>query len=90
VRLVRASAPDKPDAKRVAEKPTRAGAMAADTSFVVRAAADDAFVVIASGNRTLAPVIGPGPDRANDETVPWAMTGPIWIDGDGDGRSLGR
>jgi hypothetical protein len=90
VRLVRASAPDKPDVKRVVEKPTPEGAIAADTTFVVSVAGDDAFVVIASGTQGLAPVLGPGPDRAADETAPWAMTGAIWIDADGDGRALGR
>jgi hypothetical protein len=24
------------------------------------------------------------------ELAPWAMSGPIWIDADGDGKSLGR
>jgi hypothetical protein len=90
VRLVRALAPDKPDVKRVVERPTPEGAIAADTTFVVSVAADDAFVVIASGTQGLAPVLGAGPDRAADETVPWAMTGAIWIDADGDGRALGR
>jgi hypothetical protein len=90
VRLVRASAPDKPDVKRVVERATPAGGIAADTTFVVSAAADDAFVVIASGTQGLAPVLGPGPDRSTDECAPWAMTGAIWMDADADGRALGR
>jgi hypothetical protein len=94
VRLIRASAPDKVETKRVA--PSRRpgpgaranlnAALVAETSFTVRSAKDDAFVVVASGTHPMAPVLA-GDDQ---EITPWAMTGAIWIDADGDGRSLGR
>ncbi|MGO9838202.1 MAG: CehA/McbA family metallohydrolase [Polyangiaceae bacterium] len=86
VSLVRASAPDKPDTKRIVAKPNESGALVADVSFDVRATADDAFVIVASGTRPMSPVLA-GDDR---EIVPWAMTGAIWIDADRDGRALGR
>jgi hypothetical protein len=86
VSLVRASAPDKPDTKHVVPKPNPAGALVADVSFDLRATADDAFVVIASGTRPMSPVLA-GDDR---EIVPWAMTGALWVDADRDGRALGR
>jgi len=86
VALVRATAPDRPQTKPVVETPNRSGALAADVSFEVRATGDDAFVVIASGARPMSPVLA-GDDG---EIAPWAMTGALWIDADGDGRSLGR
>jgi hypothetical protein len=89
VRLVRASVPDAPVIRRVVEKPTPGGALAADTVFTVRATVDDAFVVIASGSVSMAPVLA-GTGGNDPELLPWAMTGAIWIDADGDGRSLGR
>jgi hypothetical protein len=48
---------------------------------------DDAFVVIAEGTRPLSPVV---PADADGDVTPWAMTGAIWIDADGDGTALGR
>jgi hypothetical protein len=67
--------------------PTKAhGALVADVTFALRASADDAFVVIASGTDPMTPVLGGDPK----EITPYAMTGAIWIDGDGDGKSLGR
>ncbi|MBX3188316.1 MAG: CehA/McbA family metallohydrolase [Labilithrix sp.] len=63
-----------------------AGVMTAEASFSIRASADDAFVVIVSGTRAMKPMYG-GDDR---EISPWAMSGAIWIDADGDGKSLGR
>ncbi len=92
VRLVRASAPDDRDAsldRRVAAKINAAGAMAANVTFSVRAAADDAFVVIASGKKPMTPVLTAA-DGAESEIAPWAMSGAIWIDADGDGKALGR
>jgi hypothetical protein len=70
----------------VTEKPNAAGALAADATFTLRAAADDAFVVVASGKTPMTPVLAG--DAA--EITPWAMTGAIWIDADGDGNALGR
>jgi hypothetical protein len=62
------------------------GARGADLSFALRFDKDDAFFVVASGKKPLKPVLD-GDDR---EILPWAMTGAIWVDADGDGRSLGR
>ena len=92
LRLVRASAPDTDVAtltQRIAETPNAAGALAADAVFAVRASADDAFVVIASGARPMSPVLGSAAG-ADAEITPWAMSGAIWIDADRDGKSLGR
>ncbi|WP_437286141.1 hypothetical protein [Sorangium sp. So ce406] len=51
------------------------------------AVAEDTFVVaIVRGRRPLEPVLAGAPD----EILPFAMTAPLWIDADGDGRSLGR
>jgi hypothetical protein len=73
--------------KPVVEQPTARGSIAARAAFTLNVAADDAFVVIAEGSRPLVPVLGPESDRA---ILPWAMSGAIWIDADGDGKSLGR
>lgn len=62
------------------------GSMDADISFSVTATADDAFVVIVSGTRPMRPMFA-GEDR---EISPWAMTGAIWIDANGDGKALAR
>lgn len=70
----------------VTTKKTASGAMEADVTFTVRATADDAFVVIVSGSRPMKPMFS-GDDR---ELLPWAMSGAIWIDANGDGKSLGR
>jgi hypothetical protein len=86
VTVVRAMSPDKPQSKAVVEKASASGALVADVSFDVRVSEDDALVVVASGARPMSPVLG-GDDR---ETVPWAMTGAVWVDADGDGRALGR
>lgn len=67
-------------------KKAASGAMEADVTFSVRAAADDAFVVIVSGTRPMKPMFS-GEDR---ELNPWAMSGAIWIDANGDGKSLAR
>ena len=55
-------------------------------TFTVRVAADDAFVVIVSGTRPMRPMFS-GEDR---EISPWAMSGAIRIDANGDGKSLAR
>jgi hypothetical protein len=92
LRLLRASAPDANGAasiKAVTAKPTPSGGLAADATFTVVAPSDDAFVVVASGKKTMAPVLGALPG-AETEITPWAMTGAIWIDADGDGKALGR
>lgn len=87
VHVVRALGADGPqDEAVVAERP-KGGALAADVVFTIRAQTDDAFVVVASGSRPMSPVLAASSTR---EIEPWAMTGAIWIDADGDGRSLGR
>jgi hypothetical protein len=87
VRLLRASeaAPAFED-KAVKLTALPSGARGADVSFDARVDADDALFVVASGKRPLSPVL------VGDEQdiLPWAMTGAIWVDADGDGRALGR
>lgn len=49
--------------------------------------AEDSFVVaVVRGERPLEPVLQGEPE----EIRPFAMTAPLWIDADGDGRALGR
>ena len=67
-------------------KKEASGALTADATFAVRVTADDAFVVIVSGPKPMRPMFS-GED---EEIRPWAMSGAIWIDENGDGRSLGR
>lgn len=88
VRVLRSSEPAaKPDdPKRVPLSPLASGAQGADVTFVLQFERDDALFVIASGSRPLSPVLG-GDDA---EILPWAMSGAIWVDADGDGRALGR
>jgi hypothetical protein len=74
------------ETKHVTLAATKAGARAADATFVVRVAADDAIYVVASGSRPMTPVLAGDPK----EIAPWAMTGAIWVDADGDGKALGR
>jgi hypothetical protein len=70
----------------LAPKKGPTGALEADASFAVRAGVDDAFVVIVSGTKPMRPMLS-GEDR---EITPWAMSGAIWIDANGDGKSLAR
>jgi hypothetical protein len=86
VRVMRASAPAQPDVKTIRESLLPSGALAADVTFELGATSDDAFVVIATGDVTLAPVLA---SATAAEISPWAMTGALWIDADGDGRVLG-
>lgn len=72
--------------RRVAMAKTASGASSGRASFQIRARADDAFVVVVHGDRPMRPMLA-GDER---EIAPWAMTGAIWIDADGDGRALGR
>jgi hypothetical protein len=62
------------------------GAAQGNVSFTLDAPKDDAFIVSASGTQSMRPLLS-GDDR---ETAPFAMTGAIWIDADGDGKALGR
>lgn len=94
VRLLRASRTDADagsgavETKEITPKLNPRGALVADLAFSVPASSDDAFVVIASGRQSMAPIVAAGGN--SDEVAPWAMTGAIWIDADGDGHSLGR
>ena len=72
--------------KPVTMRPTASGALEATASFTLAVDKDDAFVVIASGEKPLSPVL-PG-DAA--EIRPYAITGAIWLDADADKHSLGR
>ena len=69
-------------------EPTRtpAGTLTGEARFSLKLDADDAVVAIVSGKKPMRPVFS-GDDA---EISPWAMTGAIWIDADGDGRSLGK
>jgi hypothetical protein len=88
LRVLRASEtkPVREERKAVTLFPLPTGARGADASFTLRFDSDDALFVVASGSRPLRPVLG-GDDR---EILPWAMTGAIWVDADGDGRALRR
>jgi len=55
-------------------------------TFTLRAPKDDAFVVLASGATPMTPVLS----GDTHEIAPHALTGAIWIDADGDGKSLSR
>ncbi|WP_437672825.1 hypothetical protein [Sorangium sp. So ce131] len=76
--------PPRPDARAggsLGER--RPGQTARDAISVT----EDTFVVaIVRGRRPLEPVLAGDPG----EILPFAMTAPLWIDADGDGRSLGR
>ena len=92
VRVIRASErPGAPGRERDAEKSVTLtalpnGARGADVTFALRFDADDAFFVVASGKRPLTPVL----DGDARGILPWAMTGAIWVDANGDGRALER
>ncbi|HEX4517799.1 MAG TPA: CehA/McbA family metallohydrolase [Polyangiaceae bacterium] len=77
---------NEPIEKDVTMHAVPSGAMEASASFTFKVDKDDAVFVIASGDKPLSPVL-PG-DAA--EIRPWAITGAIWLDADGDGHSLGR
>jgi hypothetical protein len=70
----------------------RGRAAVVDVEFVLRFDSDDAFFVVASGSKEMAPVLGSEADakRGSGDMLPWAMTGAFWVDADGDGSSLGR
>jgi hypothetical protein len=48
--------------------------------------ADTFVVAVAQGNKPLEPVLSGDPA----EILPYAMTAPLWVDADGDGKTLGR
>ncbi len=67
-------------------KPNGKGALVATATFDVQAPADDAVVVFVSGTKPMRPVLS-GEDA---EIAPFAMSAPLWIDADGDGKALSR
>jgi hypothetical protein len=89
VRVLRASEQGGVQRTDITQKPTSGGALAADAVFQVQVPSDDAIVVIASGTRPMSPVL-PALAGESSEVSPWAMTGAIWVDADGDGNALGR
>ena len=52
-------------------------------TFTVTPARDTWYVVVARGSRSLEPVV---PDPAGQALLPFAMTNPVWVDADGDGK----
>ena len=86
VRRASGTGAEREDEKRVTLAALPNGARGADVTFALRFDADDAFFILAMGHRPLTPVLG-GDER---EILPWAMTGAVWVDADGDGRALGR
>jgi hypothetical protein len=87
VKLVWASGAERGRAAKVAQKVSGSGSLVGSVSFDVKVGSDDAFVVIASGSKSLAPVV---PGDGDEKALPWAMTGAIWVDANGDGKALGR
>lgn len=73
----------------ITQTPFGAGTMAR-AHLTIEADRDDAFVVEASGHESMSPVLPKSAGGDDAEIAPYAMTGAIWIDADGDGRSLGR
>jgi hypothetical protein len=86
LRIVRAREGAPELTKSVSLASLKSGARGADVRFVLRVDGDDAFFVVASGSKPMTPVL------AGDaqEILPWAMTGALWVDADGDGAALGR
>jgi hypothetical protein len=90
IRLARGSAPTISSVP-LSPKKNATGALVAEASFSlqVKEKDDDALVVIISGTKPMRPVLSSaGADEAN--IAPWAMSGPIWIDANGDRNALGR
>ena len=81
----KAGSRDRLDADR-SPRPNKAGALASRATFDLPVDRDDAILVIVSGDKPLSPVL-PG-DPA--EIRPYAISGAIWLEADGDGKSLGR
>jgi len=84
IRFVKAPSPQP---ITLTSKKVATGALVAEGRASVLVKEDDAFLVIVSGTKAMRPVLS-GNDDA--EIAPWAMSGPIWIDTNGDGKSLGR
>lgn len=87
LRVVHAREGAPEQSKTVKLAPTKSGAHAADAAFTVPVDGDDAIFVIASGTKPMTPVLAASDAK---EISPWAMTGAIWVDVDGDAKALGR
>ncbi len=72
--------------QEVTERPNASGALVATARFELPVDRDDALIVTAAGDKSLTPVLPGDPS----ELMPFVLSGVIWIDGDGDGHSLGR
>jgi hypothetical protein len=72
--------------KKILLKPSKSGANVASIDIPIHVTADDAVVIYAAGDKPLSPVLS-GDAK---EIAPYAMTSAIWVDADGDGKSLGR
>ena len=66
--------------------PLPSSAVGQDLVATVRFAEDDAVVVLADGATPMTPVLS----GEAKEIAPYAMTGAIWVDANGDGEALGR
>jgi hypothetical protein len=72
--------------KKISLKLTKSGETSARIDIPIHVTQDDAVSVYAAGDKPLSPVLS-GDAK---EIAPYAMTSAIWIDADGDGKSLGR
>jgi hypothetical protein len=70
----------------VRPRPNGKGALIAHATFQLAVDRDDALLVLVTGQKPLTPVLGGDPA----EIRPWAISGAIWLDADGDGHALGR
>jgi hypothetical protein len=66
----------------------KSGALEADVRRRLRFEADDAFVVLVRGKAPLPFAATGEPGTGGVPRVPLAMSAPIWVDADGDGRAL--
>ncbi|MEO7111224.1 MAG: CehA/McbA family metallohydrolase, partial [Polyangiaceae bacterium] len=72
--------------KKISLKLTKSGETSARIDIPIHVTQDDAVSIYAAGDEPLSPVLS-GDAK---EIAPYAMTSAIWIDADGDGKSLGR
>ncbi len=89
VAIVRARGPQNGTEKlevNVTPRLMAGGSMRASVQLDLAVDRDDAFIVTASGDRPLQPVLA----GHSSELLPYALAGVIWVDADGDGRALGR
>lgn len=77
---------ERPAIKLTGAKTTALGAKVDDVSARLAVPRDTFVLAVVRGERSLGPVVTGGPLSR----PPFAMTSPVWVDADGDGRSLGR